>query len=104
MKQQNEQQQQQQQHPRQNQKRQGQGSTALLLTKKKNRTNNEQKQKVEAFSKLLQKTVSSLTIINSDEFKNAGQNWERGGYLNSFPCIQIFPPDANHPGLLELLE
>jgi len=24
------------------------------------------------------------------------------GYLNSFSCIQIFRPDANQPGLLEL--
>lgn len=54
-------------HPRQNQRRRGQGSTALSLQKQK--TNNEQNQKVEVFSELFQKTVSNLTIINSDEFK-----------------------------------
>lgn len=68
------------------------------------KTRNEEKWKAETFKEVLKKTASSLTIINSDELKNEGQNWERRGYLNSFPCIQIFQPDANHPGLPEFLE
>lgn len=68
------------------------------------KTRNEEKWKDEPFNEVLKKTASSLTIINSDELKNAGQNWERRGYLNSFPFIQIFQPDANHPGLPEFLE
>lgn len=68
------------------------------------KTRNYEKWKAETFSEVLKQTTSSLPIINAEELKNAGQNWERRGYLNSFPCIQIFQPDANHPGLPEFLE